>query len=109
MTSRQRTRSVVAPTPDEIRGGLSDRIQAQRMMFARIAPSSPAFLAFRWWKRVAARKRAERIKAYTIGVDCPSGARSESSIRKPNPIVRVRGGPGCGRTIERYYAGAGRR
>jgi tetratricopeptide (TPR) repeat protein len=88
-----------APTPDEIRSAI-DRITASDV-FSR-SPQLGAFLRF--VAEAVLRGKADRIKAYTIGIEVlRRDTRFDPQI---DPIVRVEA-TRLRRAIERYYAGPG--
>jgi TolB-like protein len=88
-----------APTPDELRAAI-DRI-ATSEVFVR-SPQLGAFLRFVC--EAVLRGKADRIKAYTIGVEVLR--RDTNFDPQIDPIVRVEA-TRLRRALERYYAGPG--
>ncbi len=96
--SEQATRNDV-PTPDDIRAAVD------RMVTSHVFSRSPQLGAFlRFVVEAVLRGKADRIKAYTIGVEVlRRDIRFDPQL---DPIVRVEA-TRLRRTIERYYSGPG--
>src|SRR4051812_40785282 len=88
-----------APTPDEIRA------EVDRMVLSVVFTRSPQLGAFlRFVVESVLHGKADRIKAYTIGIEVLR--RDVKFDPQIDPIVRVEA-TRLRRTIERYYAGPG--
>jgi hypothetical protein len=88
-----------APTPDEIRA------EVDRMVVSVVFTRSPQLGAFlRFVVESVLRGKADRIKAYTIGIEVLR--RDVKFDPQIDPIVRVEA-TRLRRAIERYYAGPG--
>ena len=88
-----------APTPEEIRTAVD------RMVVSDVFGRSPQLGAFlRFVVEAVLRGKADRIKAYTIGVEVLR--RNTDFDPQIDPIVRVEA-TRLRRALERYYAGAG--
>src|ERR1043166_4357950 len=88
-----------AVTPDEIRAAL------QRMIVSDVCSRSPQLGAFlRFVVEAVLQGKADRIKAYTIGVEVLR--RDTNFDPQLDPIVRVEA-TRLRRALERYYGGPG--
>ena len=88
-----------APTPEEIRAAI------ERVVTSEVFSRSPQLGAFlRYVAEAVLHDKADRIKAYTIGVEVLR--RDTKFDPQADPIVRVEA-TRLRRTIERYYMGPG--
>src|SRR5262245_20870758 len=91
--------NVAAPSADEI------RVAVERMVTSDVFSRSPQLAAFlRFVVEAVLHGKADRIKAYTIGIEVLR--RDTKFDPQLDPIVRVEA-TRLRRSIERYYAGPG--